>query len=118
MTMRPGEVSPETGEQYWHRMVREQKTRIERLESRCTVLENLFFTSEPSQNPHNFDTNEAVAEFLRKNDIRSLSPGACAFLADHLTPDWRLLIKRHGHFQVFELLAADYTIVTARKQLA
>lgn len=118
MTMRPGQVSHESSEQYWHRLIREQKTRIDRLESRCTVLEGLFFTQEPSQNPRNFETNEAVAEFLRRNDIRALSAGACAFLADRLTPDWRLLIKKHGHFSVFELLASDYTIITARKKLA
>jgi hypothetical protein len=120
MTMtRTAEPARETSEQYWHRLIREQKLRMERIESRLSAMEAIFFTLEPSQLPQNFDSNQAVADFLGKHPrIDSLTTPVCEFLNDRLTPDWRLLTKKHGYFRVFELLAQGRNIIEARRALS
>jgi hypothetical protein len=119
MTMtRTQQPAQETSEQYWHRLIREQKLRIERIESRLSAIESIFFVLEPSQLPQNFDSNDAVAEFLRKNRIDALSPNVMTFLGERLTVDWRMLIAKHGYLKVFELLAHGRNIVEARRALS
>jgi hypothetical protein len=99
-------------------LVKYLSTKVSALEHRCNTLEQMVFYLEPSQVPKNFDSVDGVRDFLRKAKGRELAKHVVTFLCDRLPPDWRLLIRSHGHAIVFECLIKGHNICDARRELA
>jgi hypothetical protein len=104
--------------QHLRAKIQSQQLIIDRLDARLTTLEAVIFHLGPSQADENFETVDAVKDFLAKADIESMTPHVVRFIGDRLTVDWRDLIKRHGHVKVFYAIRAQRSIVEARRELA